>query len=151
MHFQKLNRKYFRSYIVMWTEMLLHSSEQQRCCLTLGCGSTDLTVLGPHCQNLGLIFPSTESGRFDTGRSRFDTNLLPTSSCFDTVYCTIYKWPNEPSKTCSLERTQTSVVNKTDPCLREPPHVPKPPMRSFIVTGCYIASRKTQNFGSVDL
>ena len=43
-----------------------------------------------------------------------------TSSRFDTEYYTISKWPNESSKTYSLERTQTSVVNKTNPYLHEP-------------------------------
>ena len=60
-------------------------------------------------------------------QSRFDTNSRYSSSRFNTEYYTIYKWPNEPSKTYLLERTQTSVVNKTNSYLREPPHVPKPP------------------------
>ena len=32
-----------------------------------------------------------------------------------------------PRQNTILERTQTSVVNKTNTYLREPPHVPKPP------------------------
>ena len=80
-----------------------------------------------------------EPGRFDTKSFRYKSfrynsksirytckvdsiQTHVTWSCFDTKYYTTYKWLNEPSKTYSLdpERTQTSFVNETNPCLREP-------------------------------
>ena len=42
----------------------------------------------------------------------------------------VYRWPNEPSKTYSPERTQTKSLllgSWTNPYFREPPHIPKPP------------------------
>ena len=72
---------------------------------------------------------------FDIGIRSFRYKVVSvqthvTLSRFNTEYYTIYKWPDEPSKTYLLERTQTSVVNKTNSYLCEPPHVPKPPTQS---------------------
>ena len=58
--------------------------------------------------------------RFDTNRSKFVTNVKSiryklTSLQIVSIQNTI------------LERTQTSVVNETNPYLREPPNVPKRP------------------------
>ena len=73
---------------------------------------------------LGFTVVSIQSrfntSRFDTNRSKFVTNVKSiryklTSLQIVSIQNTI------------LERTQTSVVNKTNPYLREPPHVPKPP------------------------
>ena len=73
---------------------------------------------------LGFMVVSIQSrfdtSRFDTNRSKFVTNVKSiryklTSLQIVSIQNTI------------LERTQTSVVNKTNPYLREPPHVPKPP------------------------
>ena len=73
---------------------------------------------------LGFMVVSIQSrfdtSRFDTNRSKFVTNVK--SIRYKLTSLEIVSIQNT-----ILERVQTSVVNKTTPYLREPPHVPKPP------------------------
>jgi len=73
--------------------------------------------------------------RLDTSRSRFVTpvksiryklTLLEVVSIQNTITVLYINDLNEPSKTYSLERTQTSFVNETNPYLRDQTDVPKP-------------------------
>ena len=58
-----------------------------------------------------------DTSRFDANRSKFVTNVK--SIRYKLTLLQIVSIPNT-----ILERTQTFVVNKTNPYLREPPHVP---------------------------
>ena len=67
-----------------------------------------------------MVHGRFDTSCFDTNRSKFVTNVKSiryklTSLQIVSIQNTI------------LERTQTSVVNETNPYLREPPHVPKRP------------------------
>ena len=63
--------------------------------------------------------------RFDT--SRFDTNWSKFVTHVKSIRYKLTLLQIVSIQNSILERTQTSVVNKANPYLREPPHVSKPP------------------------
>ena len=67
-----------------------------------------------------------ESGRFDTKSFRYKLTLLFKSFQYRILhYIYLTKRTFKDILTRLPERTQTSVVNKTNPYLCEPPHIPK--------------------------
>ena len=67
----------------------------------------------------------TVHGRFDT--RRFGTNRSRFVAHVKLIRYKLTLFQVVPRQNTTLERTQTSVVNKTNTYLHDPPHVPKPP------------------------